>query len=42
MEEKAAAVLDKTLLGQLLDTKWKDRLEAHEKFKEVSQCIPYH
>ena len=35
VEEKAAAVLPKGLLDMLADTKWKERLEACEKFQEV-------
>ena len=39
MEEKAKAVLPSGLLEQLEDPKWKERLEACTKFKEVSLCM---
>lgn len=35
VEDKANAVLPAGLLAQLEDPKWKDRLEACGKFKEV-------
>lgn len=35
MEEKAGAYLPGGMLEQLADTKWKERLEACEKFKSV-------
>ncbi len=35
MDDKAGALLPSGLLEQLADTKWKDRLEACGKLKEV-------
>ena len=35
MEDKATAVLPSGLMDRMADPKWKERLEACEKFKEV-------
>lgn len=40
MAEKAAAVLPAGMLDQLADPKWKDRLVAHESFKEFVEGLP--